>query len=199
MILPFRGKHPQLGAGVFVAPTASIVGDVQLGPRASVWFGAVLRGDDFFIRIGEETNIQDNVVIHEGRGSEPAVIGRRVTIGHAVTLHGSRVGDLCLLGMGATILDGCEIGEGCLIAAGALLPPGLRVPAGKLVLGAPARIIRDLRPDERAQLEVSAASYVALAAQYLSEPWCRPARTASEDGDPGAPRELPAAAGEPPG
>ncbi len=169
MIFAFAGKHPQLAAAVFVAPSASVVGDVQIGTRSSVWFGAVLRGDDHFIRIGEETNVQDNVVIHEGRGALPALIGNRVTIGHSVTIHGSMVGDLCILGMGATILDGCEIGERCLVAAGALLVPGTRIPAGTLVMGAPARVKRDLRPDELNQLAISAANYVALGARYLND------------------------------
>lgn len=169
MILSFAGIHPRLADAVFVAPTASVVGDVHIGARSSVWFGAVLRGDDHFIRIGEETNVQDNVVIHEGLGERPALIGNRVTIGHSVTLHGCTVGDLCIVGMGATILDGCEVGQGCLVAAGALLAPGTRVPAGKLVMGVPARVTRDLRPDEVDHLAVSAANYVALAARYLGD------------------------------
>ena len=169
LILPFSGKHPRIGQGVFLAPTAAVIGDVEIGPRSSVWFGAVLRGDDHFIRVGEETNIQDNVVIHEGRGEMPAIIGNRVTIGHSVTLHGSTVGDLCIVGMGATLLDGCVVGERSLVAAGALLAPGTRIPAGTLVMGSPARVKRDLRPDEIEHLEISAANYVTLAGRYLQD------------------------------
>ena len=131
--------------------------------------GRPSRGDDHFIRIGEETNIQDNVVIHEGRGQLPALIGNRVTIGHSVTLHGSAVGDLCIVGMGATLLDGCVVGERCVVAAGALLAPGTRVPPGTLVMGAPARVKRDLRPEEIDQIAESAANYVSLAARYLRQ------------------------------
>lgn len=171
MIFPFGGRNPQLDPSAFIAPGASVIGDVRVGARSSVWFGAVLRGDDHFIQVGDETNIQDNVVIHEGRGELPAVIGNRVTVGHSVTLHGCQVGDLCIVGMGVTVLDGCEIGERCLVAAGSLLAPGTKVPPGVLVLGAPARVKRDLRPDELAHLEVSAANYVQLAARYLAESW----------------------------
>lgn len=170
MILPFGGKHPQIGADVFVAPTASVVGDVEIGARSSIWFGAVLRGDDHYIRVGDDTNIQDNVVIHEGRGRLPVLIGNRVTIGHSVTLHGSVVGDLCMVGMGATLLDGCVVGERCVIAAGSLLTPGTRVRPGTLVMGAPAHVKRDLRPEEIHQIAESAANYASLAARYLRQP-----------------------------
>ena len=171
MIVPFEGKAPVVPPSAFVAPTAAIIGDVRLGARTSIWFGAVLRGDDYFIQIGDETNIQDNVVIHEGRDTHPAILGKRVTVGHAVTLHGATVGDLALMGMGATILDGCDIGERCVVAAGALLSPGTKVPPGTLVIGAPGRVKRDLRADELRHLEESAAEYVDLAARYLREPW----------------------------
>jgi carbonic anhydrase/acetyltransferase-like protein (isoleucine patch superfamily) len=171
VILPFAGKLPQIAADVFLAPTATLIGDVEVGPRSSIWFGAVLRGDDHFIRIGADTNVQDNVVIHEGRGVAPALIGDRVTIGHGATVHGSVVGDLCLIGMGAILLDGCEIGAGSIVAAGALVVAGTRIPPGKLVVGAPGRVARDLTPDEQAHLEASAASYAALAARYRREPW----------------------------
>jgi gamma-carbonic anhydrase len=173
VILSFAGKQPRLGDGIFVAPTATVVGDVEIGSRSSIWFGAVLRGDDHFIRIGEETNIQDNVVIHEGRGEHAAVIGDRVTVGHSVTLHGCTIGDLCVVGMGTTILDGCDVGASCLIAAGSLLVQGTLIPPRTLAMGAPARVKRDLRPDEIEQLAGSAASYVALAARYLAEAWAR--------------------------
>lgn len=167
IVLPFEGRLPQLGPDVFLAPGAAVIGDVIIGARSSVWFGAVLRGDDHFIRVGDEVNIQDNVVIHEGRGELPALIGDRTTVGHAAILHGCTVGALCIVGMGAKIMDGCQIGERCLIAAGTLLTPGTRVPPGTLVVGAPGRVKRDLRPDELAHLEESAANYVELASRYL--------------------------------
>lgn len=167
IVLPFEGHHPHVGPDVFLAPGAAIIGDVTIGARCSIWFGAVLRGDDHFIRLGEEVNVQDNVVIHEGRGEQPTIIGDRTTVGHAAILHGCTVGPLCIVGMGAKVLDGCEIGERCLIAAGALLAPGTRIPPGTLVMGAPARVKRDLRPDELVHLERSAANYVELARRYL--------------------------------
>lgn len=167
IVLPFEGRQPQLGSDVFLAPGAAVIGDVTIGARSSIWFGAVLRGDDHFIRLGVEVNIQDNAVVHEGRGELPAIIGDRTTVGHGAILHGCTVGALCIVGMGATIMDGCEIGERCLIAAGSLLAPGTRVPPGTLVVGAPARVKRDLRPDELAHLEQSAGNYVDLARRYL--------------------------------
>lgn len=173
LILSFGGKTPRLGAGVFVAPSASVIGDVAIGARSSIWFGAVLRGDDHFIRIGEETSVQDNAVIHEGRDRHPALIGDRVTVGHSATLHGCTVGDLCIVGMGATLLDGCVVGERSIVGAGALVPAGMEIPPGTLALGTPARVKRDLTPAELDHLAQSAASYVALAARYLQEPWAR--------------------------
>lgn len=169
MIRAFRGLQPQLDPSVYVAPNASVIGDVHIGPRSSVWFGAVIRGDVFHIRIGSETSIQDNTVVHVTHDRFATVVGNRVTVGHSVTLHGCTVGDLCIIGMGATILDQVEIGERCIVGAGALLTPGTKVPPGHLVVGAPARIKRPLSEAEIQWLAASAAHYVELGRVYAEE------------------------------
>lgn len=169
MIRPFRDLHPQLDPSVYVAPNASVIGDVHIGPRSSVWFGAVIRGDVFHIRIGSETSIQDNTVVHVTHDRFATIVGNRVTVGHSVTLHGCTVGDLCIIGMGATILDQVEIGERCIVGAGALLTPGTKVPPGHLVVGAPARVKRPLSEAEIQWLAASAAHYVELGRIYAEE------------------------------
>jgi carbonic anhydrase/acetyltransferase-like protein (isoleucine patch superfamily) len=146
------------------------VGDVRVGARSSVWFGAVLRGDTSHIRVGEESSIQDNSVLHGTYGRHATVVGSRVTVGHNVTLHGCTVGDLCILGMGAIVLDQAEVGDRCIIGAGALLTPGSKIPAGHLAVGQPARPKRPLTDDELTWLEASAAHYVELAVRYAADP-----------------------------
>lgn len=165
-VLPFGGKIPELGDGVFIARGAQIIGDVTLGDQASVWFNAVLRGDVMPITIGPRTNIQDLSVVHVTSHTHPTHIGADVTVGHRAILHGCTVEDACLIGMGATLLDGAHIEPGCLIAAGALIPPGMRVPAHSLVMGAPGKIRREVTPEERQRFLDSAAHYVELASSY---------------------------------
>jgi carbonic anhydrase/acetyltransferase-like protein (isoleucine patch superfamily) len=161
-------KSPVLGAGVFLAETAVVVGDVVIGARSSLWYGAVARGDVYHIRIGEETSIQDNAVVHVTSGRNATTIGSRVTVGHSVTLHGCTVEDRCIVGMGAIILDNAHIGADCIVGAGALVTPATVIPAGQLVLGSPARVKRSLTDAERAWIESSAAHYVELAGRYLA-------------------------------
>lgn len=170
MIRGFQGQRPQIDPSAFVADTATIVGDVTLGARSSVWFGAVIRGDVFHIRIGEETSIQDNSVIHVTHDRYATSVGNRVTIGHGVILHGCAVRDLVIVGMGAVILDQAEVGERCIVGAGALITPGTRIPPGHLAVGAPARVKRPLTEDELVWLESSAAHYVALTEKYRADP-----------------------------
>jgi carbonic anhydrase/acetyltransferase-like protein (isoleucine patch superfamily) len=170
LIRGFRGKTPQLDATAFVADTATLVGDVTLGARSSVWFGAVLRGDVFHIRIGEETSIQDNSVIHVTHDQYATVVGSRVTVGHGVTLHGCTVGDLCIVGMGAIVLDQAVIGDRSIVGAGALVTPGTKIPPGHLAVGSPARPKRPLTEEELSWLESSAQHYVELARSYASDP-----------------------------
>jgi carbonic anhydrase/acetyltransferase-like protein (isoleucine patch superfamily) len=170
MIRAFRGKHPQIDPSAFVAENATIIGDVTLGARSSVWFGAVLRGDVFHIRVGEDTSIQDNSVIHVTHDQYATQVGSRVTVGHSVTLHGCTVGDQCIVGMGAIILDQAEIGDQCIIGAGALVTPGTKIPAKHLAVGSPARVKRPLSDEELLWLPASALHYVELIKQYASDP-----------------------------
>jgi carbonic anhydrase/acetyltransferase-like protein (isoleucine patch superfamily) len=148
LILPFGRHLPRLGRDVFVAPNATLIGDVEIGDQASVWFGVVLRGDIGPIRIGARTNIQDLVCIHLTEGISRAVIGADVTVGHGAILHGCIVGDRCLIGMGSILLDNAQIGEGSVIAAGAVVTPNTVVPPRSLVRGTPAKVIREVNPDE---------------------------------------------------
>jgi len=159
-------KTPKLGKGVYVARGSTVVGDVVLGDCASVWFGAVLRGDINRIEVGEGTNIQDNAVVHLA-DDYPAILGRYVTVGHSAIIHACTVGDECLIGMGATVLDGAEIGAQCLIGAHALVTPGTRIPPGSMVLGAPGKVVRALSESERAGLKYWAEKYVVNGAYYL--------------------------------
>jgi carbonic anhydrase/acetyltransferase-like protein (isoleucine patch superfamily) len=170
LIRPFRGKKPQVDPSAFVADTATIIGDVSLGARSSVWFGAVLRGDVFHIRVGEDTSIQDNSVIHVTHDQFATQVGNRVTVGHSVTLHGCTVGDHCIIGMGAILLDQSVIGDRCIVGAGALVTPGTKIPAGSLAVGSPARVKRPLTDDELAWLDASALHYVDLIKAYASDP-----------------------------
>jgi gamma-carbonic anhydrase len=170
LIRGFNGKRPVVDPTAFVTETATIIGDVTIGARASIWFGAVLRGDVYHIRVGEETSIQDNAVIHVTHGQHPTEVGARCTIGHAVTLHGCTVGDQCIIGMGAIILDEGVVGDRCIIGAGALVTPGTRIPPGTLAVGSPARPKRALTEEELTWLESSAAHYVELARVYAEDP-----------------------------
>jgi carbonic anhydrase/acetyltransferase-like protein (isoleucine patch superfamily) len=161
-----NGVSPTLGAGVFVAPTASVIGDVVLGDASSVWFGAVLRGDAFPIRVGARTNIQDNAVLHVTGGKAQTTVGDDVTIGHLAIVHGCTIGDRCLIGMGSIVLDGAIIEDDCVVAAGSLVPPGMRVPSGSLVMGRPAKVVRSVTTSDREQIQYASAAYVAGAAEF---------------------------------
>jgi gamma-carbonic anhydrase len=166
MIRPYQGKTPRMGNDVFIAETAMVIGDVEIGARSTVWFGAVVRGDVYYIRIGEETSIQDNSVIHVTHGQYATVIGNRVTVGHSVTLHGCTVRDRCIVGMGSTVLDQADLGERCILGAGSLVTPGTKIPPGHLALGNPAKVKRPLTEKELAWIESSADHYVELAKTY---------------------------------
>src|SRR4051812_25223613 len=161
------GAEPRLGDGAWAAPCADLIGDVRLGARASVWFGAVLRGDNTPIVLGEETNFQDGAVGHSDPGV-PLTIGARVTVGHQAILHGCTVSDDCLVGMGARVLNGAFLGPECLVGANALITEGKRFEDGGLIVGAPARLIRPLTDQEKAALRLSAAHYAEKAARYAA-------------------------------
>ena len=149
----------------WVAPTASVIGDVVLETAVSVWFGCTLRGDTERLHIGAGSNVQENTVIHADPGF-PVVIGANCTIGHKAMIHGCEIGDGSLIGMGATVLNGAKIGKGCLIGAGALITEGKVIPDGSLVMGMPGKVVRDLDDDARANLLVSAEHYRARMRQY---------------------------------
>lgn len=159
-------RSPQLGEGVYVAPSAELVGGVSLGRESSVWFQCVLRADINVIEIGECSNIQDATVIHvaDQFGTK---VGDWVTVGHRAVLHACTVEDEVLVGMGAIIMDGAVIGRRSIVGAGALVPPGMEVPPGSLVLGMPARVQRTLREEEQARLRIWAERYLATAREYL--------------------------------
>jgi carbonic anhydrase/acetyltransferase-like protein (isoleucine patch superfamily) len=159
---------PQLAPGAWAAPSADLIGDVRLGARASVWFGAVLRGDNTPLILGEETNFQDGSVGHSDAGF-PLTIGARVTVGHQATLHGCTVADDCLIGMGARILNGAMIEPECIVGAGALVTEGKRFERGSLIVGAPARVVRKVTDEERHLLRASAAHYAEKAQRYAAE------------------------------
>jgi carbonic anhydrase/acetyltransferase-like protein (isoleucine patch superfamily) len=161
----FLGQPPRIDPAAYVAPQATVLGDVRLGPRVSVWPGCVLRGDINYIEVGEGTNIQDGTVVHLANDF-PAIIGRFVTIGHLAVVHACVVEDECLIGMHATILDGAVIGAQSIIGAGALVTMGTRIPPGSLAVGAPARVVRPLTPEERAGLRASAEKYIQVASAH---------------------------------
>ena len=158
----FLSRVPQTSDAAFVAPTASLTGDVRLGRDSSVFYGAVLRGDIESIVIGEGTNVQDGAVVHLA-DDLPAIIGARCTIGNSAIVHACRVGDFCLLGMGAVILDGAEIGDECLIGASSLVTQRTKIPPRSLVVGSPAKVVRELTAAELASLRESAEKYIAVA------------------------------------
>ena len=166
MIQPYRTGRPRLEPTARVAENAVLVGDVTVEAGASVWYGAVLRGDEAPIRVGRDSNIQDSAVLHCDEGF-PTTVGRGVTVGHGAILHGCTVEDGALIGMGAVLLNGCVIGAGSLVAAGALVTQGAVIPPGSLVVGSPARVKRPLRPDELAGLAQDAEKYLRLSAELL--------------------------------
>jgi carbonic anhydrase/acetyltransferase-like protein (isoleucine patch superfamily) len=163
LLLPYDGRRPRVHASAWIAPGATLVGDVEVGAESSIWYGCVLRGDVHRIRIGARTNLQDGCVVHVTAGRFAAEIGDEVTVGHRAVVHGCRVGDGALIGIGAVVLDGAEIGSGALVAAGALVAPGARVEPGMLVLGAPARAVRELSSAERAEQRERTLRYVETA------------------------------------
>lgn len=160
--------HPTLARGSWVAPTATLVGDVHLGEKATVWFGAVLRGDNDTITVGHGSNVQDNAVLHADQGV-PLTIGQNVTVGHQAMLHGCTIGDNSLVGIQAVVLNHARIGRNCLVGAGALVTEGKQFEDGWLILGAPAKAVRPLTAEEIAGLAKSAANYQAHAARYNRE------------------------------
>jgi len=159
---------PKLAVGAWIAPSADVIGDVRLGERASVWFAAVIRADNTSIIIGDDSNIQDGSVCHSDEGF-PLNIGARVTVGHQAILHGCTIEDDCLLGMGARILNGATVESECIVGAGALITEGKRFPSGSLIIGAPARVARQITDEERQLLRASAMHYAQKASRYATD------------------------------
>jgi carbonic anhydrase/acetyltransferase-like protein (isoleucine patch superfamily) len=169
VIIPYRGKWPKVHETAFVAPSADLIGDIEIGPQSSIWFQCVLRGDVGAIRVGSRSSLQDHTMVHSTRGLSTVTVGDDSTVGHQVTLHGCRIGSRTLVGMGAVILDNAEIGDECIVGAGALITKGMKVPPGSLVMGSPAKVVRELSIEERSGLVKNAANYVTYAAEYQRE------------------------------
>lgn len=168
MILQIKGEKPSFDETVFVAPNATVIGDIILGEHSSVWFGAVVRGDSNSIRIGARTNIQDLCILHVD-SDHKLVIEDDITVGHRATLHGCTVKERVLIGMGATVMNGAVVGSDSIVGAGSLVTQGMQVPPRSLVLGVPAKIRRELTNDELALIKRAANHYVEYAMQYMRE------------------------------
>lgn len=166
MLRAYLTWWPRVDPTAFVDDSAQIIGDVEIGAESSVWMNAVVRGDVNWIRIGRRTNIQDGAIVHVMRETHPTVIGDEVTVGHGVIVHGSTIGDRCLIGMGAILLNGVEVGPDTIIAAGALLLEGTRIPPRSLVVGSPGQVRRPLRDDELGTIRQYAARYVEYRLAY---------------------------------
>ena len=169
MIKSFQNLTPKIHESAFVAENAVIIGDVEIGENSSVWYGAILRGDVNFIRIGNRTNIQDGTIIHVSTDTHATVLEDEITVGHRVTLHGCHIETGCLIGIGAIILDGARIGKNSLVAAGSLVTPNTQIPPRSLVMGSPAKVKRELSADEVQDLKRFWRNYVKLNAIYQAE------------------------------
>lgn len=165
-IISYKGKSPKISPTAFIAPGAIIIGDVEIGDYANIWFGCVIRGDVNYIRIGAGTNIQDNSTVHVTRKTGPTIIGAGITIGHQVVLHACNLEDGCFIGMHSTIMDMAVVETGGMVAAGALVSPHKRIPKGQIWGGNPAKFLRDMRQEEIDYIKVSERNYIELAAEY---------------------------------
>ncbi len=168
MLYSYMNKVPKVDSDAFIFKDTTIVGETEILKESSIWFGTILRGDVNYIKIGKRTNVQDNSMIHVTTAKYPVEIGDNVTIGHTVTIHGSKIGNNSLIGMGAVILDGCEIAEFSLIAAGTILREHTKIPSGVLVAGNPGKIKRDLTQEEIDFFQKSADNYLKYSKNYLT-------------------------------
>lgn len=166
MIREVQGKRPIVHEGVFIADTAQVMGDVMIGKDSSIWFGVVIRGDESPITIGEYSNVQDNSVLH-GHPEYPTIIKDFVTLGHRVIAHSTTINSNCIIGMGATLLNGSEIGKNCIIGAGSLVLEHQKIPEGSLAVGAPAKVVRTLEKEDIAKIRKNAEDYLRLKRLYL--------------------------------
>lgn len=167
MIIPYRDTTPTIGSDVFVAPDAWVIGDVTLGDQVSLFFGAVLRGDFLSITVGSRTNIQEHALLHTTIGRTPTVVGDEVTVGHRAIVHGATVGNRCIIGMGATLLDDAVVEDECIIAAGSLVTSNTRIATRSLAMGVPAKVVRSLTSEEIAYFKETAGHYLVAGKDYL--------------------------------
>ncbi len=169
MIRPYRGVFPKVAPSAYIDQAATVIGDVTLGERSSVWPGATLRGDVNRIVIGDETNIQDGSVLHGELDRYPVILGDRVTVGHMVCLHGCVIEDDVLVGIGAIVLNGARVGRGSVIAAGALVPEEMEIPPDSMVMGVPAKVRRQVTEEEKARFKENAQRYIRYRQDYRDE------------------------------
>jgi carbonic anhydrase/acetyltransferase-like protein (isoleucine patch superfamily) len=174
MIINYKEFTPEIGERTFIAPSANVIGDVKVGADSSVWFGTIIRGDVHSIKIGSRTSIQDLSMVHVSQYTKsdksdgyPTKIGNDVTVGHKVMLHGCTIGDACLIGMSATLLDGCEIGKESIVAAGSIVTQNKKIPPQSLIIGTPAKVLRKLSEKEIESIYKSAENYVNYKDSYL--------------------------------
>lgn len=167
-ILPYNGIYPKIAKDAFISPNAVIIGDVEIGSKASIWYNCVLRGDVNYIRVGEGTNIQDGTIIHVNRNNGPTIIGSGVTVGHMSLLHACTIEDHAFIGMGARIIDEVHIESKAMVAAAALMSPRKIVKSGELWAGVPAKFFRSLTPEEIEYIWISAKNYIELAAEHMA-------------------------------
>ncbi len=167
LILPYRNVLPSIAEDVFVAPSAAVIGDVEIGSATNLWFGVIVRGDVNEVRIGERTNLQDGTIVHVDADTFGTYIGSDVTIGHAAIVHACTLEDFCFIGMQATVMDGAHVESNAMVAAGAVVTPGTRVKSGQVWAGVPARPLRQLNEAERNLIAVVPGHYVDLAREYL--------------------------------
>jgi gamma-carbonic anhydrase len=167
VILPYKGKYPKIAEDAFIAANAVIIGDVEIGSKASIWYGCVVRGDVHHIRIGDGTNIQDGTVIHVNRNDGPTIIGKGVTVGHMALLHACILEDHCFVGMGSKVIDNAVVKTHGMVAAGALISPNKIVESKQLWAGVPGKFFRELSQDEIAYIKISEDNYIKLASEHL--------------------------------
>ena len=165
-VLSYKGKKPSIGSGSFVAENSTIVGNVIIGESSSVWYGASLRAESDFIKIGNRSNIQENCVLHVDEGF-PCILGDNVSVGHGALIHGSKIGSNCLIGIGSILLNGCKIGDDCLVAAGTLILEKIEIPEGSLVIGSPGIVRRKLLMEEIEKISRNAYHYCEFASEQL--------------------------------
>jgi gamma-carbonic anhydrase len=169
MIRSYRGILPRIAVSAYVDLSAQVIGDVVIGERSSVWPNVTIRGDVNYIRIGDETSVQDNSCLHVELNKHPLILGNRVTVGHSVTLHGCEIEDECLIAIGAVVLNGSRVGRGSIIAAGALVPEGAEIPPNSVVMGIPGKVRREVTEAERDRILRSASNYVRYRQTYKEE------------------------------